>query len=105
MGTATQGGRKQGTTGADRRAIAMTVLEQSRQEVVNAMSRRGEEPPLVARLVMTAPPALMPQVRERLYGFLKEVQAEFDCDAEKSGDDRERWAMTLTFAPVWPAAR
>ena len=109
MGTegarATHGARKQGTTAADRRAVAMTVLEQSRQEVVNAMSRRGEEPPMVARLVMSAPPAMMPQLRQRLYGFLKDVQTEFDCDDEPSGDDHERWAMTLTFAPVWPAAR
>jgi DNA-binding transcriptional ArsR family regulator len=105
MGSGTEGSRKRGTTGADRRAVAMTVLEQSRQEVVNAMSRRGEEPPLVARLVMSAPPSMMPRVRDRLYGFLKEIQAEFDCDGETEGNDPERWAMTLTFAPVWPAAR
>src|SRR5436309_1208191 len=34
---------------AARRAVAMTVLEQARQEVVAAMQRRGEEPPLLAR--------------------------------------------------------
>jgi len=104
MGSGAEGGRKRGTTAADRRAIAMTVLEQSRAEVVNAMSRRGEEPPLVARLVMSAPPAMMPQLRQRLYGFLKDVQAEFDCGVTSSGDDYERWAMTLTFAPVWPTS-
>jgi hypothetical protein len=69
------------------------------------MSRRGDEPPLVARLVMSAPPAMMPQLRERLYGFLKGIQAEFDCDDASQVDDRERWAMTLTFAPVWPTAK
>src|SRR5438270_9631906 len=37
---------------AARRAVAMTVLEQARQEVVAAMQRRGQEPPLLARLVM-----------------------------------------------------
>jgi len=104
MGSGAEGGRKRGTTAADRRAIAMTVLEQSRAEVVNAMARRGEEPPLVARLVMSAPPAMMPQLRQRLYGFLKDVQAEFDCGDTSSGDDYERWAMTLTFAPVWPTS-
>ena len=105
MGSGAEGDRKRGTTSADRRAIAMTVLEQSRQEVVNAMSRRGEEPPLVARLVMSAPPAVIPKLRERLYGFLKDVQAEFDCKDESEVDDHERWAMTLTFAPVWPTAK
>ena len=105
MGSGTEAARKRGTTAADRRAVAMTVLEQGRHEVVNAMARRGEEPPLVARLVMSAPPAMMPQLRQRLYGFLKDVQAEFQCDDEQSADDHERWAMTLTFAPVWPTAK
>lgn len=104
MGSGAEGGGKGGTTAADRRAIAMTVLEQSRAEVVNAMSRRGEEPPLVARLVMSAPPAMMPELRQRLYSFLKDIQAEFDCDDKSPVGDHERWAMTLTFAPVWPTA-
>lgn len=104
MSSGVEGGRTRGTTSADRRAVAMTVLEQSRAEVVNGMARRGEEPPLVARLVMSAPPAMMPQLRERLYGFLKDIQTEFKCDDERSVDDHERWAMTLTFAPVWPTA-
>ena len=53
-----------------RRAMAMTVLEQSRREVVNAMAASGPAP-LLARLVMVGPPELMPKVRERLYEFIK----------------------------------
>ena len=81
----------------------MTVLEQSRREMVNAMAKPGAEPPLLARLVMTAPLAMVPTLRRRLYGFLKEIQTEFECDdSAPAADEQERWAMTLTFAPVWP---
>ena len=44
-------------------------------------------------------------LRKHLYGFLKDIQAEFDCDEEHSGNDHERWAMPLTFAPVWSASK
>jgi DNA-binding transcriptional ArsR family regulator len=89
---------------ADKKAIALTVLEQSRQEVVKAMGRRGGDPPLLARLVMSAPPEMLPAMRARLFAFLKEIQAEYECDASSAAEieERERWAMTLTFAPVWP---
>ena len=103
IGSVADGGRKRGTNAASKRAVAMTVLEQSRREVVNAMAKTGTEPPLVARLVMSAPPAAMPKVRKRLYDFLKEIQTEFDCkDSAPAVDDNERWAMTVTFSPVWP---
>jgi DNA-binding transcriptional ArsR family regulator len=99
-GSAKRGGPDE----ADRKAIALTVLEQSRQEVVKAMGRRGGDPPLLARLVMSAPPAMMPEIRARLFEFLKEVQSEYACDTSSGAgvEERERWAMTLTFAPVWP---
>jgi len=103
FGSMPEAERKRGSNSAGKRAVAMTVLEQSRREVVNAMTQKGGEPPMVARLVMSAPPAMMPEIRRRLYGFLKTVQTEFECnDAEPDSEEPERWAMTLTFAPVWP---
>jgi len=103
LGSAPDGARKRGENVASKRAVAMTVLEQSRREVVNAMGKPGGEPPMLARLVMSAPPSMLPKVRQRLYGYLKEIQAEFERDESVPSDaEHERWAMTLTFAPVWP---
>jgi DNA-binding transcriptional ArsR family regulator len=105
LGSMPDAGRKRRSNAAGKRAVATTVLEQSRREVVNAMGERGGEPPLVARLVMSAPAAMMPKVRARLYEFLKGIQTEFECDeSESSAAADERWAITLTFAPVWPRA-
>ena len=102
MGVTESGKPKPGES-ASRRAVAMTVLEQAKREVANAMTNRGSEPPLVARLVMSAPPAMMPSVRQRLYSFLKEIKAEYECDSDAAvTDEHERWSMTLSFAPVWP---
>jgi hypothetical protein len=98
---ATPAGAKRGQHRATKRAVVTTVLEQSRQEVVAALMSGAKEPPLLARLVMVAPPSLMPEIRERLYLFLKEVQSEYNCvDEQVPGEEYERWAMTLTFAPV-----
>ena len=44
----------------------------------------------------------MPKVRERLYEFIKTIQKEYDCDDAPADTTRERWSMTMTFAPVWP---
>ena len=93
-----------GPNAAAKRAVAMTVLEQSRREMVNAMAKPGAEPPLLARLVMRAPAAMVPTLRRRLYGFLKEIQTEFECDdSAPTADEHERWAMTIDLrCPVWP---
>jgi DNA-binding transcriptional ArsR family regulator len=96
-------GRKRGANAATKRAVVMTVLEQSRREVLNAMAQRGGEPPMLARLVISAPPSMMAEVRRRLYGLLKEIQTDFNCDEpEPAQETSDRWAMTMTFAPVWP---
>lgn len=95
-----KGGRRNAESAA-RRAVAMTVLEQARQEVVTAMQRRGGERPLLARVVMVAPADRIVEIRTRLYEVLKQVKAEFERETETSvKDDDERWAMTMTFAPV-----
>lgn len=97
------GTKKHGAESAAKRAVAMAVLEQSRNEVVTAMGQPGGEPPLLARLVMVAPPERAPELRRRLYDFLKQIQSEYDCDdSVTDGETYERWAMTMTFAPVWP---
>ena len=101
-------GGKQSVAASARRGVAMTVLEQSRQEVVKAMTTPGGEPPLLARLVMVAPAAKERELRSRLFEFVKEVQRDFQCEDTVAPDDAasyERWAMTVTFAPVTPVKR
>jgi predicted ArsR family transcriptional regulator len=85
---------------AARRSVAMAVLEQSRQEVLSTMSRTDGDRPLVARLVMVAPPARIAELRQRITHLLRDVQREFACDdeAQAAGEGHERWAMTITFA-------
>ena len=91
---------------AARRAVAMSVLEQARQEVVAAMQRRGEEPALLARLVVVAPPERIDELRKRLHHVVRDVQREFASDEGAPADvAHERWAMTMTFAPVTPRRR
>jgi len=92
---------------AARRGVAMAVLEQSRQEVVSSMSRANADRPLLARLVMVAPPAQLAELRDRIMRLLQDVQRDFACDDgtpnesdAASRDDAERWAVTITFAPT-----
>lgn len=93
---------------AARRAVAMAILEQSRHEVVSSMSRANADRPLLARLVMVAPPAQLAELRERIMRLLQDVQRDFACEdgepnegsAATPRDDAERWAVTITFAPT-----
>ena len=86
-----------------RRAVAATVMEQARQELL-APPRTGEEPPLVVRLVTAGPPAMIAKIRQRLYGVVEEIRREFSCDDEAASgaSENDRWAVTMAFAPVWP---
>src|SRR5437762_3415211 len=59
---------------AARRAIALALLEQSRQELVAAMHRAREERPILARLVMVAPRKRIGALRKRLSQLLRDVQ-------------------------------
>ena len=92
---------------AARRALVMSVLTQSRQEVVAAMATSGGERPMMARLVMVAPSARLGALRERLFETLEKIQEEFDRDDQNAdaAADVDRWALTITFAPVTPSAR
>ena len=87
---------------AARRALAMSVLTQSRQEMVAAMAIRGRERPILGRVVIVAPPGQLAKLRQRLFNTINEIREEFEGeDQAASGEaDVERWALTITFAPV-----
>jgi DNA-binding transcriptional ArsR family regulator len=86
---------------AARRAIALTVLEQSRQELVAAMHRSRGNRPILARLVMVAPRDRVSALRKRLFQVIRDVQRDFgrEHDAQPNPED-ERWALTMTFTPI-----
>jgi DNA-binding transcriptional ArsR family regulator len=92
---------------AARRALVMSVLTQSRQEVVAAMAIRGRDRPILARLVIVAPAARLRELRQRLFNMLKEIREELEGENRNAGTAAEvdRWALTLTFAPVSPSPR
>jgi DNA-binding transcriptional ArsR family regulator len=84
-----------------RRALAMTVLEQARQEMMRAVSPAKQEGPLLVRLMIAAPAETMPVFRSRLLAAVKDIQRELAGDnTAESTDDCERWALTLAFAPA-----
>jgi DNA-binding transcriptional ArsR family regulator len=89
-----------------RRAVAMTVMEQSRRDVMAAMGRPGREPALLVRVVMVTPAAAIPKVRRRLYDAVKTIERDLGGDGEAEGPTKgsERWAVTLSFAPTSASA-
>jgi predicted ArsR family transcriptional regulator len=96
----TSGPRRPRKGAAGRRALAMAVLEQSRQEVVAAMQQRRHDRPLLARFVMVASRAQIAEARKRVYSAVKELQREFGDLGDLDPEAAERWALTLTFSPV-----
>jgi DNA-binding transcriptional ArsR family regulator len=103
MGTEPRG-VKSSAGRAARRAVAATVLEQAKQEVM-AVPTGAKEAALLARLVVAAPAAKIPAIRKRLYDAVKSLGAEFRAEregdvAERAEEECERWAVTLSFAPV-----
>jgi DNA-binding transcriptional ArsR family regulator len=92
---------------AARRALAMSVLTQSRQELVTAMAIHGRERPLLGRLVVVAPAARLGELRRRLFNMLKTIREELAGEHRNAGAaaEVERWAITLTFAPMSPSPR
>ena len=87
---------------AARRAVAATVLEQAKQEII-AIPAGAKEAALISRMMVVARPAEIPLIRQWLLESVQALRAEFhleDRPAEPSGDDCERWALTLAFAPV-----
>ena len=94
-------GRGAGAAARARRAVAATVLEQAKQELLS-VPRGAKEPALLARLVVTAPPGKIPAIRKHLYDTVQSMRTEWAPAEEDhaSADDCERWALTLAFAPV-----
>jgi len=92
---------------AARRAVAATVLEQARQELL-AMPFGAKEAALLTRLVVVAPSAQIPAIRQWLFDAVQRMRAEFELDdapaAPLEKEQCERWALTLAFAPVRPPA-
>src|SRR5262245_29602945 len=82
-----------------RRAVAATVLEQAKQEII-AISPGARESALLARLVVVAPPSKIPAIRKHLFDTVQSLRGEFQLHEETKDDNCERWAVTLAFAPV-----
>jgi DNA-binding transcriptional ArsR family regulator len=92
--------RKPRKGAAGRRALAMAVLEQSRQEVVAAMQQRTRERPMLARFVVVASRAQIAEMRKRVHSAVKDLQRDFAGLKGAEPEEAERWALTLTFSPV-----
>jgi hypothetical protein len=85
-----------------RRAVAATVLEQAKQEVMS-IPAGAKEAALLTRLVVAAPPAKIPVIRRRLFEAVQALRTELSVGEGATpapADDCERWALTLAFAPV-----
>jgi len=84
-----------------RRAVAATALEQAKQEVI-AVPRGAKQPALVTRFVIPVDPSKIAELRKRLFESVKSIGLEFRIEeaSDAGQDDCERWAVTLSFAPV-----
>lgn len=87
---------------AARRAVAATVLEQAKQEIM-AIPAGAREAALITRMLVVASASEIPTIRKRLFEQLQALREEFQIEESNhasSTDDCERWAVTLAFAPV-----
>ena len=82
-----------------RRAVAATVLEQAKQELL-AVPAGAKEAALLARLVVAAPRSKIPAIRKRLFDTVRRLGKELKQPDSKSEAECERWALTVAFAPV-----
>ena len=99
-----QGSAKGGTAASGRagRAVAATLLEQSKLELL-AMPRDSKEAGMLARLVLVVPPREIAGIRKKLSKVVQGLGAEFRDDPAGSNADAQdcvRWAVTIAFAPV-----
>jgi len=94
---------------AARRAIALAVLEQSRQEVVAAMHAPRGHRPLLGRLMVIAPRETVAAFRKRLSQIPLDVQRELSPKRVghdvRPGPEDERWVLTWTFTPILRSER
>ena len=92
-----------GKSRAARRAVAATVLEQAKQELLSSgAGRRGREPALLARLVIAVPRAKIAAIRKRLFDTVQSLRSAGPRGGGKAKRECERWAVTVAFAPVAP---
>jgi len=92
--------RQLGSTAAKRRArraVAATVLEQAKHELL-AIPPGAPEAALLARLVLLTPRSKIAKVRKRLYEVVQGLGKEFRSAADVR--DCQRWAVTVAFTPV-----
>jgi Bacterial regulatory protein, arsR family len=85
-----------------RRAVAMTVLEQAKQEIM-AIKPNAKQAALLTRLIVVVPAARIPEIRQWLFESVQGMSERFDLtggDSPDAGANCERWALTLAFAPV-----
>jgi hypothetical protein len=106
--------------------VVQLVLDQARREVTAALAEPpGNRSVVAVRVVTVARRAQIKKVRDRLLELMRQIQR--DCGSEpapmprsgviasRSGSaqqkalppntaNQERWAITITFAPVWPRA-
>jgi DNA-binding transcriptional ArsR family regulator len=85
-----------------RRAVAATVLEQTKQELV-AMPPHAREAALLGRLVLALPPSKISAIRKLLFDTVRKLGTRYRSSAGVGKDrdqDCERWAVTVAFAPV-----
>jgi len=104
-------------------ALAMAALEQARRELSSALARPGGRRPLAVRVVAIGSPARVAAIRRRLVALIRDLSRlgargaagraratpaggvsprPSGSAARKEEESRERWALTMTFAPVWP---
>ena len=87
-----------------RRAVAATVLEQAKQELISRPAG-AKEAALLARVVLALPPSQIPAIRKRLFDAVQSLRRKSQRSGagstpKKSAQDCERWAVTVAFAPV-----
>lgn len=88
-------------------SVALTVLDQSRHEVAQALAHRSPKGtrPLVVRAVVVGNARVQATIRKRLGEFLAALQKEMRDKAAAAGKARrataadQRWSLTVTLAP------
>ena len=84
-----------------RRALAATILDQAKHELLS-MPPKAKEAPLLARLVVATPRSKIAAIRKRLYEAVRSLARELasESDRPQAEADCERWAVTVGFTPV-----
>jgi DNA-binding transcriptional ArsR family regulator len=79
-------------------ALARTILAQSQHELVAALATKVPVAPLLMRLITVGPRSRQAAIRRKIEALVASLPTG-DAEADQ-GDDDERWALTITLAPV-----